>query len=246
MPTIISIDPVTRLEGHLKIEVTVDNVSGVQQVVDAHARRARCSAASRRSSMNRDPLDAPHITQRSAASARSRTAWPPSTAWTAAAGRHRPDNARIMRNLVLGANFMQSHILHFYHLAAADYIDGPDMAPWQPSWNADKRSTRRRRPDAGEPLRRRPWTCGARRTRWARSSAAGCRIRPAFVPGRLHHARRGADRITQFQAVPQRADRRSSTTSICPTSRPSRATTADYCHDRQGPRATCWPTASST
>jgi hydrogenase large subunit len=46
-----------------------------------------------------------------------------------------------MRNLVLGANFVQSHILHFYHLTALDYIDGPAMPPWQPSWKADKRIT---------------------------------------------------------------------------------------------------------
>ncbi len=34
-----------------------------------------------------------------------------------------PDNARIIRNLCLGANYIQSHILHFYHLAALDYVD---------------------------------------------------------------------------------------------------------------------------
>ncbi len=34
-----------------------------------------------------------------------------------------PDNARIIRNLALGANYIQSHILHFYHLAALDFVD---------------------------------------------------------------------------------------------------------------------------
>ena len=37
MPTIKTIDPVTRLEGHLKIEVTIDTIGGVQKVVDARA-----------------------------------------------------------------------------------------------------------------------------------------------------------------------------------------------------------------
>jgi hydrogenase large subunit len=46
-----------------------------------------------------------------------------------------------MRNLVLGANFIQSHILHFYHLSLPDFIDGPNMPPWQPSWGTDKRFT---------------------------------------------------------------------------------------------------------
>ena len=35
MPTITVMDPVTRIEGHLKVEVTVDSVNGRQQVVDA-------------------------------------------------------------------------------------------------------------------------------------------------------------------------------------------------------------------
>jgi len=54
-----------------------------------------------------------------------------------------PDNGRIMRNLVLGANFVMSHILHFYHLAALDYIntDGVlggaiDKGPWRPHYVA--------------------------------------------------------------------------------------------------------------
>ncbi len=34
-----------------------------------------------------------------------------------------PANGRVLRNLILGANFLQSHILHFYHLAALDYVD---------------------------------------------------------------------------------------------------------------------------
>ena len=48
-----------------------------------------------------------------------------------------PANGRIIRNLVLGANFIQSHVLHFYHLAALDYINtqgAADMAPWMPRY----------------------------------------------------------------------------------------------------------------
>ena len=42
-----------------------------------------------------------------------------------------------MRNLVLGANYIQSHILHFYHLAALDYINTAgilDLPPWSPRY----------------------------------------------------------------------------------------------------------------
>ncbi len=34
-----------------------------------------------------------------------------------------PANAVAIRNLAMGANYLMSHILHFYHLAALDYVD---------------------------------------------------------------------------------------------------------------------------
>ena len=59
MPTVLSIDPVTRLEGHLKIEVTVDYVKGIQQVVDAHAVGTMFRGLETMLA-NRNPQDAPH------------------------------------------------------------------------------------------------------------------------------------------------------------------------------------------
>lgn len=40
--------------------------------------------------------------------------------------------ARLVRNIALGAEFVMSHITHFYHLAALSYVQGPNMAPWTP------------------------------------------------------------------------------------------------------------------
>lgn len=48
-----------------------------------------------------------------------------------------------MRNLILGAEFMMSHMVHFYALAALDYVMGPPMAPWTPYFDA---------PTSAEPL----------------------------------------------------------------------------------------------
>jgi hydrogenase large subunit len=39
----------------------------------------------------------------------------------------------------MGANFIQSHILHFYHLSLLDYVGGPGMPPWEPQWDVDRR-----------------------------------------------------------------------------------------------------------
>ncbi|MGV8039240.1 MAG: nickel-dependent hydrogenase large subunit [Thermoanaerobaculaceae bacterium] len=138
MGTTLTIDPVSRLEGHLKIEVLVDTVNGKQRVVDAWA-TGTLFRGFERLLVNRDPWDAQHITQRICGVCPVSHGMASVLAQDAASGVAVPANARIMRNLVLGSNFVQSHILHFYHLALLDYVDGPGMAPWQPSWAADKR-----------------------------------------------------------------------------------------------------------
>jgi hydrogenase large subunit len=136
MPTTIRIDPVTRIEGHLDIEVTVDFVNGTQQVIDA-----RSSGTMFRGFevilKNRDPRDATVITQRICGVCPVSHAMASALNLESAFGILPPDNGRILRNLVLGANFIMSHILHFYHLAALDYINTTgivDMSPWTPRY----------------------------------------------------------------------------------------------------------------
>jgi hydrogenase large subunit len=136
MPTVTIIDPVTRIEGHMKIQVTIDTVLGTQQVTDA-----KCTGTQFRGFENilvgRDPKDAPSLTQRVCGVCPVSHALASTLALESAAGLTVPSNARILRNLVLGANFLQSHILHFYLLASLDYITGPASAPWTPAWNVD-------------------------------------------------------------------------------------------------------------
>jgi hydrogenase large subunit len=140
MSTKIFIDPVTRLEGHLKIAVTINEVRGQQQVVDARA-TGTLFRGFEQLLVGRAPGDAQHLTQRICGVCPVPHGMASVMAQDAAYRMRVPANARVMRNLVLGANFVQSHILHFYHLTALDYIDGPAMPPWQPSWKADKRIT---------------------------------------------------------------------------------------------------------
>lgn len=42
-------------------------------------------------------------------------------------------NGRLVRNLILGANYIQSHILHFYHLSALDFVDITAITKYQGS-----------------------------------------------------------------------------------------------------------------
>ena len=130
----ITIDPVTRLEGHLKINVEVDQ----DEVTNAWA-TGTLFRGFETILVNRPPEDAQHITQRICGVCPVPHGLAAVMALDRAYGVTPPANARIMRNLVLGANFIQSHILHFYHLSLPDFIDGPNMPPWQPSWGADKR-----------------------------------------------------------------------------------------------------------
>lgn len=138
MATIKVLDPVTRLEGHLKIQVKIDVVNGVQQVVDAWA-TGTLFRGIESILVNRDPRDAQHITERICGVCPVSHGLAAVMAQDAAYHISAPANGRVMRNLVLGSNFVQSHILHFYHLALQDFVNGPNMPPWQPSWQTDKR-----------------------------------------------------------------------------------------------------------
>jgi len=139
MAKITIMDPVTRIEGHMKVEVTIDTVGGQLQVVDA-----RCTGTLFRGFetllKGRDPWDAPVITERICGVCPVSHGMAAVKALDAAGGVVPPTDARILRNLVLGANFIQSHILHFYILAALDYAHGPNSAPWTPAWDVDMRS----------------------------------------------------------------------------------------------------------
>jgi hydrogenase large subunit len=110
----ITVDPVTRIEGHLRIDCEVDGK--VQKAWSS----ARCSAGSRRSLLGRDPRDAWMFTallRRLHDRARDRL------------GAHRgerrsasdPINAQYIRNLIVMAHAMPT-IVHFYHLSALDWV----------------------------------------------------------------------------------------------------------------------------
>ncbi|MBF0572881.1 MAG: nickel-dependent hydrogenase large subunit [Desulfamplus sp.] len=125
----VAIDPVTRIEGHLKVEV---------EVSDGKVVNARCFGGMFRGFENilkgRDPRDASQIVQRICGVCPTAHATASSLALDDAFKVKLTDNGRITRNLIFGANYLQSHILHFYHLAALDYVNGPDVAPFIPRY----------------------------------------------------------------------------------------------------------------
>ncbi len=131
MAQLISIDPVTRIEGHMRIDVEVEG--GV--VKDAWS-SGTMFRGYEMLIKGKHPWDAQQVMQRICGVCPMVHGTAASYALDTAMGVKLPDNARLIRNLCLGANFIQSHILHFYHLQALDYVDvtavtkydGPDPA----------------------------------------------------------------------------------------------------------------------
>ena len=123
----IEISPLTRIEGHLAIHtdaettVTEDGKSGFK-IVDA-----RCEGEMYRGFekilKGRDPLDAQQITQRICGVCPISHGIASCQAQEMAYGIKPSHNGRLLQNLIWGANYLQSHILHFYTLSALDFID---------------------------------------------------------------------------------------------------------------------------
>lgn len=134
MATIKIIDPVTRVEGHMKIEIEIDSGAITDAKVSGTLFRGFELILNGRS-----PDDAPLITQRICGVCPVSHGLASVLALEDVSGFSPDTNGRILRNLVLGANFLQSHILHFYLLSLVDFAPGPGTTPWANNWNVDMR-----------------------------------------------------------------------------------------------------------
>ncbi len=117
-PGRVVIDPVSRIEGHLRIEVEVGNGRVTKAWSTATLFRGIETILT-----GRDPLDAPLITQRLCGVCTYVHDLASVRAIEDAVGVQITDNARIIRNLMLGAQFLHDHIVHFYHLHGLDWVD---------------------------------------------------------------------------------------------------------------------------
>ena len=112
------IDPITRIEGHLRAEMEVTD--GV--VTDAWV-SGGCFRGMELVVRDRTPEDAAFIVQRICGVCPVSHMHASSIAAEQSYGITIPNNARIIRNLVEGAQFLHSHILWFYNLAGLDYVN---------------------------------------------------------------------------------------------------------------------------
>jgi len=114
----ITIDPVTRIEGHLRIDLEVDG--GV-------VKKAWSSGTMWRGFeeilKGRDPRDAWVFTQRICGVCTTVHAIASVRAVESALDLEVPLNAQLIRNLIVIAHGLHDHIVHFYHLSALDWVD---------------------------------------------------------------------------------------------------------------------------
>ena len=116
----IAIDPMSRVEGHLKIETMVDQ--GVVKEASVSGTMFRGFEIFLK---GRDPWDAQRLVQRVCGVCPAIHGVAAAQNLDAAFGITHlvPHNGRHIRNLILATNYLQSHILHFYVLAALDFVD---------------------------------------------------------------------------------------------------------------------------
>ncbi|WP_096700723.1 nickel-dependent hydrogenase large subunit [Magnetospirillum sp. 15-1] len=114
----ITIDPITRIEGHLRIDVEVDGGKVTKAWSSGQMWRGVELIL-----LGRDPRDAWAITQRICGVCTTVHAITSVRTVENALNLEVPVNAQFIRNMIISAHAIHDHIVHFYHLSALDWVD---------------------------------------------------------------------------------------------------------------------------
>jgi hydrogenase large subunit len=112
------VDPITRIEGHLRIEAEMDGEK-IAKAYSAGTMVRGIEIILR----GRDPRDAWAYAQRICGVCTLVHGIASVRAVEAALSYQIPANAQLIRNLMIGAQFVHDHVMHFYHLHALDWVD---------------------------------------------------------------------------------------------------------------------------
>ncbi len=114
----IVVDPVTRIEGHLRVEAEIQD----GKIVDAYSSGTMVRGIEI-ILKGRDPRDAWAFTERVCGVCTTVHALASVRSVENALGIVIPPNAELIRNLMFCTQYMQDHVVHFYHLHALDWVD---------------------------------------------------------------------------------------------------------------------------
>lgn len=124
----VVIDPITRIEGHLRIELEAEGGSikkawsettqfrGIETIVQG-----------------RDPRDVWAFVQRICGVCTTVHAIASIAAVENAVGSYPPEQARLIRDIIQGSQEVQDHVIHFYHLQALDWVNVANAAKGDPA-----------------------------------------------------------------------------------------------------------------
>jgi hydrogenase large subunit len=115
----IVVDPITRIEGHLRIEVNVDKDNVIRNAVSTGTMWRGLEVILK----GRDPRDAWAFVERICGVCTGVHALASVRSVEDALGIKIPKNANIIRNLMHATLYAQDHLVHFYHLHALDWVD---------------------------------------------------------------------------------------------------------------------------
>lgn len=115
----IIVDPITRIEGHLRIEVEVDENNVIQNAYSSSTLWRGLETIVK----NRDPRDAGFLMQRICGVCTYSHYRAGIEAVEDALKITPPLNAKLVRSLMNQALFMHDHVVHFYHLHGLDWVD---------------------------------------------------------------------------------------------------------------------------
>lgn len=115
----IVVDPITRIEGHLRIEAIIDENN---TIVDAYSSSTMFRGIET-ILQGRDPRDAGLLAMRICGVCTGTHYQRSIEAVENAFDITIPKNARLVRNLIQGSLYLHDHLVHFYHLHALDFVD---------------------------------------------------------------------------------------------------------------------------
>ncbi|MFK5881960.1 MAG: nickel-dependent hydrogenase large subunit [Sulfurospirillum sp.] len=115
----VVVDPITRIEGHLRIEVVVDDNNVVQEAYSSSTLWRGIETILK----GRDPRDAGFFTQRICGVCTYSHYRAGIEAVENALGINPPLNAKLVKTLMNIALYLHDHTVHFYHLHGLDWVD---------------------------------------------------------------------------------------------------------------------------
>lgn len=134
----IVVDPVNRIEGHLRVEIKVDESTGkVQDALSSGTAWRGIELICK----NRDPRDVWAFTQRICGVCTTVHALGALRAVEDALEIELPKNANYMRNIIFASQTVQDHVIHFYHLHGLDWVSPVEALKADPAATASLQNT---------------------------------------------------------------------------------------------------------